>query len=358
MRSSTSSSEAARWKRFFLILAGGAAGLSLLIYAWIVVIDPYDTLHVSPDLPRLPTRTDVRFWSPSLARKAAYDSAAFGTSTSWQMRPAVLDELFDARFVNLSIAAGTAYEQSRILEVFARHHPDAKVVLFGIGRYWTVPGEDYQRYSGVRFPEYMVDDDPWNDYAEQFNLQTFKDSWKQLSILTGMRRGKYHPDGYGYFVAPVASWDPEAVRASMLADLEHAPLPGEAPVVLTDAERAELRFPALVLLKQMLERLPTRTLKIVWFVPWHVAVQPPPGTREAAILEESKRRIVTLAAAVPNAVVLDFLIESPITTEVDHYWDQFHPTPQAADRVMRLLREGAEADEDGASYRVLLPRTR
>ncbi len=76
------------------------------------LVDPFDTLPLSPPAERWPVATDARFSFPALARAARFDSAVFGTSTSRLLRPAVLDPAFGARFANLAMNDATVYEQA------------------------------------------------------------------------------------------------------------------------------------------------------------------------------------------------------------------------------------------------------
>ena len=44
----------------------------------------------------------------------------------------MLNPEFDARFANLAMNDATVYEQSRLMAVFARAHPTARVVMIGL----------------------------------------------------------------------------------------------------------------------------------------------------------------------------------------------------------------------------------
>src|SRR5271157_307881 len=138
MPSSTSSSDPAGsgWRRFFQAMLGTAFAGAALLYAFIAIVDPWDTLPLSPPMARAPVSTNARFSFPALARSDQFDSAVIGTSTSRLLRPAELNPAFGAHFVNLSMNAATAYEQTRILDVFARAHPQAKVVILGLDVAW------------------------------------------------------------------------------------------------------------------------------------------------------------------------------------------------------------------------------
>ena len=148
MNSSTSSSDLGDpWKRFFRRVVACAAALAVTIYAFVAVLDPFDTLTLSPPFYRSPITTNARYSFPALARNARFDSVILGTSTSRLLRPAELDPLFGARFANLSMNSATAYEQWRLGMLFARHHPDARVALIGLDIVWCETSEQTNKYT-------------------------------------------------------------------------------------------------------------------------------------------------------------------------------------------------------------------
>lgn len=114
----------ADWRTFFLLCTATAVAVTGVIYAFVVLVDPFDTLPLSVPAERWPVATDARFAFPALTRSSRFDSAIFGTSTSRLLRPKTLDPLFDGRFANLSVNDATVYEQARLIDVFRRAHAE------------------------------------------------------------------------------------------------------------------------------------------------------------------------------------------------------------------------------------------
>ena len=77
------------------VFAGTAAVVAGIVYAFVVLVDPYDTLPLSPPADRPLVAGNQRFSYPSLARSNRFDSAIVGTSSSRLLRPEVLNPLFD-----------------------------------------------------------------------------------------------------------------------------------------------------------------------------------------------------------------------------------------------------------------------
>ena len=343
MNSSTSSSEpgGAPWRRYWRTALGVALGLLGAIYALIVVVDPYDTLWLSPPFERAPMASNQRFSYPALARRAAFDSAVIGTSTVRLWNPARLNDRFGGRFVNLSMNSATAFEQSRILDVFARSHRKIGTVIIGIDVVWCQAGAPYERLTFRPFPPWLYDDDPWNDFLHLLDLKTLEITGRQIAYLTGLREPKFGLDGYANFLPPKRDYDLARARENIYGTADRSPATPAEAVQSDDpglaAKLAGLRFPDHGMLADMLAALPAETRKILVFVPYHAANQGDAGSQTALHYEGCKRRLARLAAAVPNGHALDFMIPSPITTEDTNYWDSLHTTTEIADRVVDLI---------------------
>ena len=336
-----------RWVRFLGAFLGSAIGLGLLLYALLVVVDGYDTVWFSPPFDREPVTSNQRFSFPALARKGRFDSAIIGTSTTRLLRPEKLNPLFQARFANLSMNDATAWEEAQLFGVFRRHHPAPRAVVFGIDVVWCAIGDDFRRLTPRPFPAWMYDENPWNDLTHLFNLPTIEETGRQLGYLTGLRKPKYGKDGYTNFLPPDAAYDLRRARLRIYGP--DGPRPrtvAQPPVDVSEAEAAAWRFPMHALLVDMLDGLPAETVKVLAVVPYHIHGQPAARSRPAAIWDECKRRLAAVVRARANVHLVDFMMESPITTRDANYWDPLHFTASIADRVADALADAVRHRRD------------
>lgn len=336
------------WRRFFILAAGTTAVAVAIVYAFVVLVDPFDTLPLSPPLDRVPVASNARFAFPALARSQRFDGALFGTSTSRLLRPAAMDPLFGTRMANLSMNDATVYEQARLIEVFLKAHPAPKLFMLGLDVRWCVTGPDYQKLTPRAFPEWMYDGSPWRGYAEMLNLYAIQSAGQLFGILAGLKAETHGRDGYTRFVPADEAYD----RAKVARNLAVAG-PSIPPGLRYGAPDA-WRYPALETLRDLLARMPATTRKVLFFAPYHQKLLSAPGTEGAAVWDECKRRVAALAGATPNAVAVDFMVPSPITTIDDHYWDPLHFTVAVADRLARDLA-AASRGETSPDYRILAP---
>jgi hypothetical protein len=346
--SPTSSGRGNRWRRFFALAAGTAAGAIAVVWLFAVLVDPFDALPLAPPANRVPVASNARYAFPSLARSPRFDSAVFGTSTSRLLRPVALDPLFHARFANLAMNAATVHETLRLLRVFRRSHAAPKYVLLGVDVGWCTTGPTYQMFTERSFPAWLYDDNPWTGYREMLNLYAVQSAGQLFGILIGVKAPVYGRDGYTRFVPPDEAYDREKV-ARKLADTAPWAAPGTR-----EGPPATWRYPAVDALRGELAALPPMTRKLLFFVPYHRGILPPEGSDVALPWEECKRRMAALGQDVPNLAVADFMRPSPMTGVDDHYWDPIHYTVAIADRLARRLSD-ADHGTDSDDYRLLFP---
>ena len=308
-----------------------AVALLAASFLFVATIDPWGVLPLAPPLPRVPVSSNARFTMPALARSQSFDSAVIGSSSSRLLRPAVLDALFGGRFANLAMNAATAWEQSRMLALFTRTHPDARMVIVGLDNVWCT--EAPQRTTGRPFPDWMYEGSPWRGYLHLLNLYAVQEAGSELWTMLGWKPRRYGLDGYTSFVPPESSYDPARVGAAFVRWGVPPALPASgAPHVL----------PALTMLAHAMQALPAGTRKILFLTPSHVSLQGTPGSDYAAMWDACRVQVAALAAAVPNATVVDFNRPSPITADVANYWDPVHYRIPIADRIARDLVEAVQ----------------
>ena len=351
MPSSTSSSDPSPsvWRRFFRLAAGTAAIGAAAVYLFVVLVDPFDTLPLSVPADRSPVSTNARFSFPALARSARFDAAIFGTSTSRLLRPVVLDPLFDARFANLAVNDATPYEQRRLMALFIAAHPDARAIILGVDVRWCTTGAPDVKFTPRPFPAWMYAHghwyDRWRGYLEMFNLYAVQEAGQQFGMLTGIKPPTYGRDGYTSFVPPDSEYDPAKVAQHMQGTVPDDPPGADA----RNGPPTQWRFPELEALRERLARLSPQTQRILFFVPNNHRLEPPASGPVASAWAACKEHAVALF---PDALVVDFMIPSPITLNDSNYWDPRHYRVGIADRIARGLAAAAAGDVS-ADYRIL-----
>ena len=308
------------------------------LYAFVALVDPWDALPLSPPLPRVPISGNARFSFPALARSPAFDSVVLGTSTARLLQPAQLDPLFRARFANLAMNSATAWEQTRLLQVFLRAHPAPRAIVIGLDSEWC--GETAPETTPRPFPRWMYGPNRWAGYAQLLTPYAVQEAANQVAVMLHLKRPPYGRDGYTQFVPDESAYDPARVDAAFArwTPLDTGPAqPGEP-----------YAFPAHALLRQALDAIPAGTRTVLFFAPYHLERQGAPGSGVAARWAACKAGVMAMAAG--RATVLDFMIPSRITRDRAQYWDPLHTRAPIAAEVARSLATG-----EGDAVRRLVP---
>ncbi|MCZ6896026.1 MAG: hypothetical protein O7H40_18510 [Gammaproteobacteria bacterium] len=340
------------WPRFTRFVLFATLLIGVCLYAFILILDPYQNVPFSPALNRAPVSTNQRFAYPALARELDFDGAIIGTSTVRLLDPARLGQLLDARFVNLAMNSATAYEQTRIHEVFVRHHPAARYLVFGIDETWCNRADTIKQYTFRAFPEWMYDENRWNDLLYLFNDKALENAVRMLELLTGRREPKYRLDGYRDFTGDFGSYDLAVVRERLYGTAQ----PPVADVQIAPSlTQPGWDYPLLDVLRDVLNETPAPTRIILLFPPLHSHYV----AGRIANLRECKGRLAALLPNFDNVAVLDFMHISPLTRADTNYWDPLHFTNEVAvslERdIARVLERAAPLSKFARDFSFSIP---
>jgi hypothetical protein len=340
------------WRRFGLTFAAAAAAVGATLYGFVLAIDPYGT-RVRPGRPPGPIMDlNQRFMYPQIVRSGRYDSAVFGTSTVRLLEPKQLSALFEAKFANLGLNAGTPWEQVQLAGFFLRHVREPKVMIFGLDATWCEPDADRKRVTFRPFPPWLYDENPTNDWPELLNLKSVQIASRVVLNRLGFLPPRIGPDGFERFVPPDHAYDLARARSHIRGEAWAGGAASAEPLMA--GERSALAMPALAWLDDLLARVPRDTDKILLFPPIHAAAQPPIGSRAGAVEAECKARVAQIARA-HGASLFDFRFHSAVTAEDSNYWDPLHYRIGIARRVAETLRDAPSGDGEAVHgfYRIL-----
>jgi hypothetical protein len=321
---------------FCVYMVSGACGLAVVLFAFILLVDPYDSVALSPDWQRHPIRSSGRYYNPSIAKREEFDSFVIGSSTAMMLKPAELSGRFKQRFANLAAKSLTPYEQIKTLELVRYNHREIKTLVVSIDTLWCQP-QGSERFVGagarVDFPIWLYDDDEWNDFPG-LNLTSLDDTWDQFRALIGVKVSyDVRPDGFLDVTEDLyGAYDEAASRLRIAAD---------EPILLASSQRRqEMLFPDVAELFEALEKLPDETQKLLFLPPYHARFQPAEDSVESEYWHGCKQRLLQGAQRIKNVRLVDYFIDSPLarndTNFVDGYHHRAHVATEIVDTVYAL----------------------
>lgn len=340
---STSSSD---WNKFLKLLMSITIGALALLYLWVYLVDPYDIFMFSADASRSPVSSKRRHFNPGIARNPSFDSFIMGTSTVMLLKPQHLNQLLNAKIANLSLPAGSPYEQLRMASLFIDYHEELNLIILSVDDVWcSIDGAD--KYIDVndkglveerQLQEWRYGSSFWQQLPP-LNKRIIKDSRRQLGNILGFRSFPYDADGYADFTRQFAEqWDQAEIQKNLYGTAETKIKEAvQAAVKVTEAEIKRWKFADIIILKDWLSSLPVSTRKILFFPPHHHYKQAPSGSKDELKWNECKKRVADIGLTVPQLTVIDFMIKSSITTNDANYWDPMHYTVAIADKIEQTL---------------------
>lgn len=342
------------WQRHLKLTLGMFAGALLALYAFVLAMNPYGNLPNTLFRSHVMTDDNQRYQYPSIVRSGRYDSLIIGTSTSRLLDPRPFEAALGGRFANVAMNAGTAWEQTELTKLFLRHETKPHALVVGIDWVWCAVNADRERITFRGFPEWMYDDDPWNDLAYMLNVRALEIAGRRAGAALGLARPRLPPDGWEIFTPPERDYDLAKAHAKIYAAGPRSILdPKVPPVTASAGERARWQFPAMAWLASLIDQGKWQRVLLV-LPPVHVMAQPVPGSHKALEEAECKARIAAIAA--PRDIpVIDFRIASDITRRDENFWDPLHYRVAIAERIARGIGTALKTrtDDPDGDWRVL-----
>lgn len=193
---------------------------------------------------------------------------------------------------------------------FARHHPSARTIVLGIDSYWCTGGL-LDRPPSHLFQEWMYRETSSVDIPRMFHMASLWDSREQLAYIRRLRNSTAAPDGFEDIFAQ-SQYSLSRAREHIYGTSDPKPVPviDEAVVEKLSKDHA---YPNLVYLPEILDALSPPTAKILYFVPSHIYGLNASGADTVAMFEGCKAGVLKVAKRYRNTLVLDFMIDSPLT---------------------------------------------
>ena len=151
-----------RWAQLALVLLFLSLGGIIALVAW---VDPFEIYHQATMFIPPITNGTQNYANAGIAKSYAYDSVIIGSSMTENFTPSQLDALLGGSFVKLCINGGSPYNHKQMMDLAFSTH-DVTRVLYGadveaLTYFYTTPKTE--------MPEYLYDDDLFNDVRYWFN---------------------------------------------------------------------------------------------------------------------------------------------------------------------------------------------
>ncbi len=153
----------------------------------IIYIDPYFHYH-KPNSNLFYELNNERSQNDGIIRHFDYQGMIIGTSMAENFKASEASELWGYDFIKVPFAGGTYKEQNDNIAKAIKYNPDLKVVIRPLDYAYLTDDKDRVRDDLGDYPDYLYDNNPFNDVKYVFNKQILFDIC--LPMLDNARNGQ------------------------------------------------------------------------------------------------------------------------------------------------------------------------
>ncbi len=294
-------------------------GLGVLGYM-VYRVDPFFHYH-EPDTTRYYYNiNNQRSQNDGIIKHFKYDAMITGTSLTENFKTSEMDEIFGCTSIKVPFNGCSYYEVNYNIEKALLANPDLKTVVRSLDMHFFYQTEDFLRQDLGKYPEYLYDDNVFNDVEYLLN--------RDIVFVRAYQMMADRRDGY----APgITSFDEYSNWQDEHSYGIGAVCPGGL-VVNKAAESAHLSEDEKAAIKGNIERNVTALadeypdVEFYYFYPPNSAVWwcglYNDGTLEKQL--ETERFITELILSHENIHLFSFNNVTDITTDINNYQDPMH----------------------------------
>lgn len=326
----------------------GLLTLSLLllsiggIIGSVVLIDPFEIYRQATAFIPPITNGTQNYANAGIAKSYEYDSVIIGSSMTENFRPSQLDDLLGGRFVKLCINGGSPFNHRQMMELaFSTHN--VRRVLYGL----DVEALTYfYRTPKCEMPEYLYDDDLFNDTAYWFNhsvlLRYIPQCLRTLGQTDPDQRDTMYMWGDLYAYGKEAALRELTITGEAVDQGEETDEPQLSQQSRLNVEHNLLPF---------IEAHP-ETEFIIFFPPYSLA-RWVDFYQQGAMLYHLQQKEAAIRTLLPydNVRIYDFQAELDWVTELDNYIDTWHYGPWINDAIIERIARDENRITDEAQAR-------
>jgi hypothetical protein len=296
---------------FVTVFFGGTG----LIYAFLLVVDPWDTGRFPTPMPPGVADIERRTATASRGRDPRFNAAIVGNSRTFSLDPEKLSKATGLSFVSLGTPGAGPQEEMEVTRYFLRFHPAAEAFVFSIDERWC--SHDPSMPMTMAFPFWLYRGDV--EYlANVLSTRSFNAAQARIRLALG-RETPTDPRGYlDYEAGRVWNFHPPAA-----AEPAAASAPASALASALAAVTANTYFPALEALDGLLAELPPQTRFLIMVPPAYQTSLPQPGTQEAADLDACKAGLARRLGR-QGIALLDYMVDGPSARDPENFMDMVH----------------------------------
>ena len=307
-----------------------ALTLSLLLFSLcailgaVFILDPFEVYHRAFfHIPPIENATQI-YSNAGIAKSYDYDSVVIGSSMTENFSPSQLDGLMGGSFIKLPINAGSPFNHKQMMDMAFGTH-EIKTILYGVDiELFTY----FYKTPKCVMPEYLYDDDFFNDTAYWFNKSVLFTYIPKCLATLGQRdpdqRDTMYTWGHMYQYGKEA-----AFRGTPVAGAAPAPSEAEDTIALSQQTKLNVEHNLLPYVQAHPDT------EFIFFFPPYSLVRWYRFCQSGEMEYHLTQKAAVIDALLPheNVRIYDFQAETDWILNLDNYIDDSHYGPWINDAM-------------------------
>jgi hypothetical protein len=311
----TNSDSSIEWTRWLTGCVGTLGISALLLFAFMIVIDPYDSGKFGLLGIEGVNDRNTHTAGASRARDVNFDSAIIGNSTAHLLDPVELSRATGLRFVQLALTGASPRVEFTMLDFFLRHHPRVGALVVVTDPSWCAHAQS----PPEAFPYWLYGKSTLVYAARLISWPAIEHAFQRLSIGLGLRKRMDPTGAFNY----EDIWPP--------GEFHEVNGPKDPPPAATIAGRDI--FPEVSLLDDVIKKLPVNVAVVLAVPPTFSTTVAQPGTVAAAERETCNAALRRTVAGRPHSNFINYRIDNAMTRDRANFVDFIHYRPTLAARM-------------------------
>lgn len=303
--------------------------LLVIIVAVVVFVDPY--FHYHKPLPFLSYRlNEERYINDGISRHFEYDTIITGTSMAQNFKPSEMDAIFGTKSVKEPFSGAGYQELSENLDRALQRNKELKTVLWAVDYNGLLREYDWEKYGD--YPEYLYDDNPFNDAAYVFNKSILYHGVLSNMTMSLLGEASTTMDEY-------SAWRNETgIRHIMLSyDRENV-----QPAKNQDFGEVERRMVEETVQRNIVDLVNrySDTEFLLFYTPYSICYWDALNLKGTMLRQtEAERAATELLLECPNVKLYNFFDRYDVVCDTNYYNDDGHYSSEVNSQILDWIKE-------------------
>ncbi len=304
--------------------------ITVAIAGIVVIVDPYFHYHAPLPLLQYPIEKQ-RYQNDGISKHFKYDAIITGTSMTENFKSTEFDSLFGINSIKIPYSGASYKEINDALERAVEANDDIRIILRGLDYLKPIMDKDAMRFDS--YPDYLYDDDPFNDSPYVFDKKMKKKSYEIIKdTLKGSKTTSF--DEY-------SRWHDDFVfgKDAVLKNYQR-PVLVSVQKAFTDEDKKMLTENITQNVTDLAKANPDITF-YMFFTPysicfWDYQIRTGDFNRQL----EAEKLILELILECENIKMFSFALNTDIITDFNNYKDYLHYGENVNSEILQLMKDG------------------